>query len=370
MRASLVLALVLMSQSALAQPAAGDPADEVIENNETETETDPAPPSDDVTGPPRTSGGLRHLGGFVASGKAELLVTSALFGGYSAELALLSAGFFLGNHLQLSVPWELQGLVASTVFLAPIAGGAAGLTAAALGVALWPGMTAGDAHLLRTSLFLATFNSAAAGILTNVYGEQGVTDWWRHRGSLTTSAMLGASLGTTALAAALAAVTDLPEGAGPLALSAATWSAVLATLGQLMFDLPLDLDHGTWLVAGVANASFGTALLASPWLPLTRFETWLLDLGAVAGGLLGTALVLGLPAPNPVLGYGGIATGVVLGAGAGVAVGKLVPLGLDLVRLPSLVAIAPLALPPGRSGELPVGAQVTVSLDGLLAPLR
>lgn len=314
--------------------------------------------------PDEPDGGLQQLGEFFTSGKAELLATGTVYGGYLGTLALVDAGFVLFQLLQFPAPWELQPVGLGALFLSPIAGGALGLGLGALTYSLWPEMTAGDANLLRSSLWLGAFNSAVLGILSQGYGSRTFPDWWRLGGASVTTAMLAGALVTPGAATALALLTDLPEAAGPLGLSLGAWSGTLAVLGQLMFDLPLRFEEGTLLVGAVANAGYAAGLLASPFVPLTRFETWLLDLGAVAGGLLGTALVLGLRAPNPVLGYGGIGVGLVLGAGTGVALGKLVPLGLELVELPTLVAMGPLMLPPGRPGAPPpLGAQVSLRLD-------
>ncbi len=361
MRALLVTLLVLSSSAtALAdEPMVGlDPAEQAED----------AEPLPALELPPKARG-FEQVGAFITSGKAELIATSTLLGGYLATVALVDAGFLITQVGQVSLPGELQPLILASFFITPIVGGAGGVALATLATALLPELSAGDANVLRASQFLATFNSAVSGLLVNGYGDRYLLDWWRLRGAASTTAMLAGAAGTLAGGAAVAAFTDLPEGAGPLGLSLGLWSGTLATLGQLMFELPLRFEDGTLLVGSVVNLGFGAGLLLSPFAPITRFETWLLDLGAVAGGLLGTAIVLGIPAPNPVLGYGGIATGVVLGAAAGVGLGKLVPLGLELVNLPTLVAVGPLVLPPSRSGQIPLGAQVSINVDGALEAL-
>lgn len=80
------------------------------------------------------------------------------------------------------------------------------------------------------------------------------------------------------------------------------------------------------------------------------------------GLLLGASLAFGLRAPNPVLGWGTMAAGVVVGVGAGVALAKLAPPALDAVLGPAEVALVPLVVPPRRDEEPPLGVGLSVAL--------
>lgn len=276
------------------------------------------------------------------TGKAELIVVTALAGGYVADLALLTL-MLATNGMGLG------SAVMAGLLVAPVAGGAAGLaggTALVLGV---PELTAGDANVLRAFLLLGGFNSVMAPLSMVSLSMP------NNNGAILSATML-AAVGTAAAAgAAVAAITDVPEGAGSMAVSGALWTPLLTVLTINMFEGFKTDSRGAFPVVALAgNLGFAGALvLGSTVLPLSRVDTWALDIGGAVGVLGGAALALGLPAPNPFLGYGTMAAGCVVGLGAGVAAARLVPAAVE--AMPTFVALSPLVVPALGPAEAPVG---------------
>lgn len=307
---------------------------------------------------------------YVLGGKAELVATSGAYGAYLGavtDFAVLG----LMQSAQLTFPsGGLGALVLGSGVLVPVVTG--GLTLAGAGVGTWllEDMTAGQANLVRAGMWLATFDASLVPFITSFHlGNLAPGFLFRNSFLLTSGTILGVNavvMGSAITAATLLPEHLLPPNAGSLALSAATYGGALTLLGMAMNRFEMDDIDELTLFTLVPNLGFLTGLALAPFVPLTRYETWLMDGGAVVGTLLGAAVVIGLPAGNPVAGYGGIGVGMVLGAGTAVAVGKLVPLGLDLVPLPDLVAVAPMVLPPTPTTPPALGFQVEVDLGRLL----
>ncbi|MCC7111724.1 MAG: hypothetical protein IT382_20685 [Deltaproteobacteria bacterium] len=283
------------------------------------------------------------LGLLATSGKAELIASSALAGGYAAELAAITL-VVLGQGLGGGGP--LAGLL----LLAPVGGGIAGLATATALVLAVPQLGAGDANALRAFLLLGGFNSVMSATTLSAYVGGSIGN----SGALP-AAMLAALSATTGAGVAMAVLLDLPEGAGAAAISGAIWTPLLSMLVVNMFEgLKGDSRAAIPLIAVTGNLGFaGGMALASTVLPASRAETWALDIGGAVGVLGGAALALGLRAPNPFLGYGTMAAGCALGMAAGVGAARLGPAALD--ALPQVVAVAPLAAPPLGAGPPPVG---------------
>jgi hypothetical protein len=137
------------------------------------------------------------------------------------------------------------------------------------------------------------------------------------------------------------------------------WTSLLAVLVADMFGaFQGDVRGAAPLALLAGNAGFAGGLaLASTVLPMSRAETWALDLGGAVGTLASAALAFGLRAPNPMLGYGAMALGCVGGLGAGLATARLVPPAL--AALPDVVALAPLTVPATGLGAPSVGVAVS-----------
>ncbi|HEY4223284.1 MAG TPA: hypothetical protein VGO62_18125 [Myxococcota bacterium] len=275
------------------------------------------PPDLTTPAPPLTFASL------LSSGKGELMATStvagAVFGG--------SLGFLLGAD---QTPLFPLGVAAGAVL---------GGSGATLAVLFLPAMTSGDAHFLRACEALGVVDVAA------LYAAS--------PGALRVSVFSAPIiLATGAVGAAGAVLFDLPEAGGSLALSAMLWSGTLAWLASSMFALPSALD----VAALVANAAFVMGALASPFVDVTRGETWAADVGGVVGLVGGIAAATFVRAPNPALGYGIIAGGTIVGVGAGLAAARLLPM-----RSPATTwvdAVAPVAFAPAHDGARPLGVAV------------
>jgi hypothetical protein len=311
-----------------------------------------------------------RIGDYVLGGKAELVATS---GAYGAYLGVLGDGVGAGliQSLRLTgMPQQVGITLAGTAVLVPLATGGAALAGVGLGTWFAQDMTAGQANLVRASMWLAAFDATMGTFIINDYGQRLVLGWWEHQLLANFGSMFALNLAVTGSAIAAAALLPedwLPASAGSLGLSAAAYGGTLTVLGLAMNRFRLGGLESMQLFTLVPNLSFLTGVALAPLLPMSRYETWLMDGGAVVGALLATALVIGVPAGNPVVGYGGIATGLVLGAGSAVAVGKLIPLGLDAMPLPDLVAVAPLVIPPGARTPPAFGVQLGVDLGQVVS---
>lgn len=286
------------------------------------------PPGDLEPGKPELA-----LGDLVLSGKAELIATSTLVGAYGATLAATSlVALATGSGASSS----LNGLL----LLAPVLGGGAGLGLSIAGVLLVDDLSSGDANAVRALMVLGTFNSIMLPL-----------DWAALGGSTGDAAsVLFLSMGMLALQGAgiasglgVAAVTDLHEGAGSFAISAGLWSSVLSILAADAFGaFKTSPQAGVFLVTAAANAGFIGGLVGAQWLPMSRAETWAVDVGGGVGLLAGASIAVFTRAPNPLIGYGTMAAGTVLGLGAGFAAARYLPPMLG--GLPEIVALAPITI--------------------------
>ena len=305
-----------------------------------------------------------RVAAFTLSGKPEMIALAAVWGGFVNIwfAALLgSARISAAPNLGPTGP-EL----AATVF-SPVAGGVVGLAGAgALTIALGDTLTDGDANLLRVALLSGLAHGALALVLlpnylpsANVLSAE----------SLTGGVLLGATV-PVAAAGLVAATTEIPAGASALALSASWTSAALFALSVLALDVEIDpLTVGVGALA-IADLAALATVTAGPWLPIERVETWALDLGAVVGFGLGAALAFGIPAPNPLLGWGTMASGLVVGGALGLGAAKLTTFALDALDTEGLdfgggptLSFLPLLAPDLDSGRVVVGAQIAMPLD-------
>ena len=114
------------------------------------------PPPEQLTAP-RPANPL-DVGALVTSGKAELIVWSALSGSFAAELtvwtAIVAVGAVMGT----------PAIAVGGLLLAPVVGGLAGLGLATTLVLALPGLTAGDANIVRAFLLLGLFDAVTFGV--------------------------------------------------------------------------------------------------------------------------------------------------------------------------------------------------------------
>jgi hypothetical protein len=252
------------------------------------------------------------FGELLASGKAELVAASTLAGGYVAVLGTMGLLFSTGSSGQLAVGLGL---------LSPVIGGGLALVTSGLAVVLIPGISAGDAHVIRAFMTLGVFNSIILPFDLNAISQDrfGVLagDFFLMAGTV------GLVSGIGVLVAAL---TDMPEGAGSMAISGGLWSGVLAILIADMFQVyKLDARGAPLLITAAVNAGFLGALVGSTQFPMTRAETWAVDVGGGVGLLGGASLAFFARAPNPFLGWGSMVLGTTAGMAAGFVTARYVP---------------------------------------------
>lgn len=283
----------------------------------------------------------------VLSGRAELIATSTLIGGYVVTTAAV------GGYALTCNAFGCGGPSIGLLFLAPVVGGFAGLGASTAIMLTDTQLTPGDVNAVRAIMLLGAFDSIMLPIHANATGFNS----GNASAALLSLGMVvvqGAGIGAGAL---VAMDTDLHEGAGSFALSTGLWSSVLTVLAvnsvggfknRSANDIALVIDASV-------NLGFIGGMIASPYLPMSRAETWAIDIGGGVGLAAGASLAVFSRAPNPFLGYGTMAVGTAVGMGAGFMTARYLP---DVVvGLPEIVALAPIAVP-DEHGDLVTGAMV------------
>ena len=251
---------------------------------------------------------LRDFGAerFVISGRAEVVVLGVVDGvGVGIGMAVMAVSTLGSSAAALALALPLFGAVG---------GFGSGLTAM---LVLDEHLSDGDVHLIRAGLVVAAFE----GVTTAMFlVTAGMTS------SFLIPIVAGASLtafaltvGTTAAAASL---FDVDPSAPSLGLSFGWIGGVVGLLAARAVDVrSTPQQHAQLaLLATSLGVHVGLAggLALAPALGASRGGILLVDAGAVVGLLGGSALAFGLKAPNPLLGYGSIATGTLVGAAVGV----------------------------------------------------
>lgn len=271
------------------------------------------------------------VGGLFLTGKAELIATSTLVGAYMATVATT------GGLAALCNTGSCGGPIAATVLVAPVAGGGLGLGVSTATMLAMSDLSAGDVNAVRAVMLLGTFDSI-------LLSTASMSSFGSNNGAvvLTTFGMFATQAAGVGAGIAVAAFTELPEGAGSLALSAGLWTSVIGVLGANMFGAMRNASpQGVSLfLFGTANLGFVGGMVASPYFPMSRAETWAIDIGGAVGLLAGASLAFQTKAPNPFIGWGTMALGTGIGMGAGFAAARYLP---EMVGgLPEVVAFAPI----------------------------
>lgn len=302
--------------------------------------------------------------GLLLGGRIELVLWTSLFAGYlgvlgdiTIALGLMEAGF---NFNDATAAVGMSGAILAPVLTA--AGGAGAAVAASVFLA---DMSPGDTALLRSAMWVGAFNSAAMAI--GMAGLGDVVPGAYPPEVYYAPTMLVTAIAAPALAIGAASFVDLPDGGVALATSAGLWTGGLVVAGLAMSRFALPMTPSVAIVAGAANLAFLGTLVASPWLPVSRVDTWALDLGAAVGLGAGAALSIGLRAPNPVLGFGTMALSAAIGGAGGFAAsffGRQILDGIELPQLPELIAAAPVIepSPDPRRGDPMVGLAMRFAL--------
>lgn len=300
---------------------------------------------------------------YIASGRAELVATAGLYGLWMGGLGAAATLFLVQSA---SVSSSAAAFVLSSALLMPVVGGAVGLAAAAIASVSVPDLSAGDVNLLRVAMLAGWLNAISAMFLLD---GMGVTfNSYSYGSELTlppaAAPLLMAGISGIPLFMALAAVpfVDLPDGGPALASSVAIWGSAIALFGLGAFQVAQDQWPLAIGITGLgADVAALIALGLSTEVAVSRPETWALDIGALLGLGAGAALAFGLGAPNPMLGYGAMGGGILLGGAAGFAsafLARRLLEGLTLPELPdvpNVVAVAPLLAPgSGRGSRSPL----------------
>ena len=267
--------------------------------------------------PPSTSLSAVDLTQFALSGRAEVVGLSFLDG--------IGVGIALAGIATSSIPNNAGAVVVGLGL--PLLGGVVGFGAGLSALLTLDGrLSEGDVHLIRGGLVVAVYEGTSAALLAATLSSSSPPSARLVVPSAGLVA-LGLSVGGVAVAAAF---FDVDPSAPSLGLSFGWVGGVLGFLivkavdprglsAQQASQLPM-LATSLGVHAGLV-----TGLAAAPALGLSRPAMLLIDGGGLVGLLGGSALAFGLNAPNPLLGYGTIATATVLGAAVGVVGAVLVP---------------------------------------------
>ena len=300
---------------------------------------------------------------YVTSGRAEFVAWSGAFGLWLGGLGAASTVLVMQTG---SFDSPASMFFVSGALLLPVVGGVVGLTAASIASVTLPDLSAGDVNLLRVAMLAGALNSISAMFLLNGMGVQFNSYDYGDGPNLPPqfAPLVMAGISGVPVFMALAAIpfVDLPDGGPALASSCGIWSSAIALLAMGALQIPSDQWSMAIGMTGLgADALALVALGVSTQLTVARPDTWALDLGALLGLGVGAALAFGVGAPNPLLGYGAMAGGILLGGAAGFTAAFLARRLLEgmtlpqLPTLPDLVAVAPLLAPgDGRPGSRPL----------------
>jgi len=266
-----------------------------------------------------------------------------LEGGAEFALASTASGVFGTMLMTAAFNQRFWGSFAWSVTPLVVLGGGVAAFGASAALLLAPGLHHEDVELLRSAALLSLMWGAGTLFTATV-------NWWQPELLALTSASM----------APLIVFFDVPTGAGAAAISGAwmgpTLSLLLATAMPEWRVLP------QWhLLAGVVGAT--TMFGVGAALDLQRPHTWAMDAGAAAGGALAFALALAARAPNPIVGYGTTAGGLVLGAAVGLTTAKALEGAFNQGAFDGW-SLMPVLLPDDEHPEQPVvGLGVHATFD-------
>jgi len=307
------------------------------------------------------------LQSFVLSGRPEVLVGSAMLGAVMGPLAI-AHGAFLANSAvggrwpvqQWQVPGFLVALSSTAVLASPLVGATLGFTGA-LPLVLPKGpLSDGDADLLRSALVVCGLQLSLFWFSATLWPRpsfEGLIGY-PHLPTIQTGAALSSVIATMVAAGAFVGLVDVPDAAGAAGLSAGAYAAVLSLLVLGAIDVPIAPLWAIALVGAASHAAFASTVALSFVYRFHRISTWVVDLGALAGLAISAALVLGVPAGNPVTGYGGMAAGMTAGAISGLLLAELTPAVVDLLPPLDDAVGLPLLLPSLDGRSLGVGMAI------------
>lgn len=262
------------------------------------------------------------VGDVISSGAPELMLTSTVFGSVHGFLAMAS----LHSALRTSTDDSFGSLLASPVL------GAAGGLAFSYGVMQWFKPSPGDVAMISSAMFWGTAYGTYAQGLWELSADPAPKEVV-HRIPLRFALVLGSGLLSTGVATVLGPYLDVSPGDMGLANSAGLWGGLWTFLTMAtFFSDQMRSDLRTFMMPLLGSVlSYGAVFALSPLVHISRPATWLIEAGALAGGLiaLGLSPIVALASNNGMavayMGWGGLS----LGLAAGTASAFLVDKALD-----------------------------------------
>ena len=250
----------------------------------------------------------------------------------TAPLALsFGQGVYLTLLAQAAVaivdPFPLPDVVAiPVILLSPIAVGTAGAAGTYFGLRAFPDYRGARLDLWRSSFLLGAANSLFTAQIVAANDDLYTTD----ESQMLVPLLIGLSSSATVVAglgASLVAPLENPA-TGSAALTAGLTLGALTPILAAAAGVSFDAVALSWLLAGVVNAGYVGGAALAQWLPVKRTDAWFWTFGAALGGYSAFALAVTNQAPNPAIGWGTTAFGVLAGGSVAVALSRwLFPIG-------------------------------------------
>ena len=244
----------------------------------------------------------------------------------TAPLALsFGQGVYLTLLAQAAVaivdPFPLPDVVAiPVILLSPIAVGTAGAAGTYFGLRAFPDYRGARLDLWRSSFLLGAANSLFTAQIVAANDDLYTTD----ESQMLVPLLIGLSSSATVVAglgASLVAPLENPA-TGSAALTAGLTLGALTPMVAAAAGVSFDAVALSWLLAGVVNAGYVGGAALAQWLPVKRKDAWFWTFGAALGGYSAFALAVTNQAPNPAIGWGTTAFGVLAGGSVAVALSR------------------------------------------------
>ncbi|MBL90874.1 MAG: hypothetical protein CMH56_03570 [Myxococcales bacterium] len=216
----------------------------------------------------------------------------------------------------LIAPPDLPSIVIGPLLLlSPVVGGIVWAGGAFVGLQTFDDFRGGQLDLLRSSFVLGAANS----LFTTFY----ISEFGRYTESNTSNSAI------TPLLIAFGSVATVGAGLGAAILSpisnpatgavALSTGMTLAALVPILAAIDSETDDND-VMTGIgiaANLGYVGGAVLAQYVPIRRLDTWFWDFGAAVGAYTAFSLAVTNNAPNPTIGFGSTAFGLLAGGAIG-----------------------------------------------------
>ena len=220
------------------------------------------------------------LGEVISSGAPELMLTSTLFGAVHGFIGMATVQSALRTNTDDSF---------ASLLLAPALGAAGGL-ALSYGAMQWLKPSAGDVAMMSSAMFWGTVYGTYAQGLWELSAQQDAVSRIR-RVPLRFALVLGSGLLASGVATELGPYLNVSAGDMGLVNSAALWGGLWTLMSIAAFPVNWGNELAPIMLPLAASVlSYSAAFALSPFVEISRPATWLIEAGALTGGIIGLGL--------------------------------------------------------------------------------